>query len=229
MLEDKISIIIPCAGESKFLYPKSLVKLINGDSVLSRQIKILHNTFRKAEIILVCGYQYNKISDKIPSFVNLVINNEYDLTGPAYSIMMGIKTSSNKKILIIHGDLVFHSDTFNKDTIPSCSTAWINNKIKKDGVGILSENNKVLNFSYGIPNKWNQIVYLKDKELEIFSIEAEKKKKSKFCTHEILNDIIKAGGSLDCKISKSDIIEINSQKDIIKANKITYEDIMYIY
>lgn len=208
------AIIIPCAGQSsRYSYPRCLIKLGDGSSILSRQINLLHKLNKDSEIIVVCGFQHERITNNLPNFVDYVINYNFENTGVAYSIGLGISQTDAERIIVIYGDLVFNT----LDLTSEGSTIWVGGQ-KKDGIGIVSNNSQIIHMSYGLKDKWVQILSLENLELEIFKKEINKRQKKKFCTHEIINDIIIKGGKFKLKNCKNNIIEINNSKDVKEAN-----------
>ncbi len=99
---DKYSIIIPAAGmgrRMKIYGPKSLININKKHTILSKQLMSVNSCFKKYEIILVGGFQH----DKLPHYPNmkLLYNPEYEKTNVLHSIQIGLqKTKSNKYLIL---------------------------------------------------------------------------------------------------------------------------------
>ena len=79
MIND-ICIIIPVAGLGKRMKaygPKASIRIDKEETVLSRQIKILRNFFPKSKIIVVCGFQKEKIFEIIDKDIVCVTLSSY--------------------------------------------------------------------------------------------------------------------------------------------------------
>ena len=90
--------------------PKALLKLINEETILSRQIRILKSVGIK-EIIVTTGPFHDQIEDAIKQFeeldIKLIHNPLFDSTNNIYSLWL-IKDLIKDMNLILHGDLVFN-------------------------------------------------------------------------------------------------------------------------
>lgn len=91
-------------------HPKCMVGLINGETILSRQIVQLESADIK-EIVITTGYYDNQIKKHAEDVVKnahltFVNNPKYDETNYIYSIYLAREHLQND-ILMLHGDLVF--------------------------------------------------------------------------------------------------------------------------
>jgi NDP-sugar pyrophosphorylase family protein len=81
-MTNDICIIIPVAGLGKRMKaygPKASIRIDKEETVLSRQIKILRNFFPKSKIIVVCGFQKEKIFEIIDEDIVCVENKNCEL------------------------------------------------------------------------------------------------------------------------------------------------------
>lgn len=224
-MQDDLSIIIPCAGPNKRFKgnnPKCLARLRAGDTVLQRQIKILHYTFPSAEIIIPCGFQAERILKSVPSFVKTIFVEDFDKVNEAYSIQLAISQSNRRRFLIVYGDLVFADSLFASWQPDNKSCIWVDtlNQLKRENVGITSDNGKAVYLWYGLPNKWCQIVYLQGRELTLFTQLFRDSYKKKYCGHEAINDIIALGGEITVLEQGVALFEIDLNKDVSRINKL---------
>src|SRR5688500_8684027 len=98
-MHDKLIAIIPaggCGHRMKSYGPKCLTSLGGGDTVLSRQLDILRKYNAETEIILVLGFEAEKVYKFVPSNVRVVENQLYEETNVAYSINIGLKAASTE-------------------------------------------------------------------------------------------------------------------------------------
>lgn len=216
-------IIIPSAGIGKRMRshgPKATIELLEGETVLDRQISILRKVFPKSKIVIVIGFQKEKFN-KIEN-VHYLENESYENTNVSYSINLALQKYSCSSALIVYGDLVFTKEIFLN--MPS-SKSWIcidnqqNHRSNEVGINIVQ--NKAVHFSYGLQNKWGQIAFLKGFELELFKdIASKNNSRRKFC-FELFNEIIDMNGEFECYTDKKwKMVEIDTIKDIVRAKKL---------
>ena len=108
-------------------HPKCMTEILNGETILSRQLNLIVKASIK-EVIITTGY-YDKIlvdyckSLNLPLDIQFVNNPIYDRTNYIYSIYCA-KDYLNDDLILMHGDLVFDEAVFNKvvDSPISCMT-----------------------------------------------------------------------------------------------------------
>lgn len=224
-MSSDISIIIPAAGLGKRMKaygPKASIYLDKFQTVLQRQIKILKLIFPKSNIIVVCGFQKEKIYEIIDENIECVENKKYKDSNICLSIKLALDKCCSKKVLIINGDLVFSKEIFTN--LPK-NFSWVaidnNLNQRSSEVGVTIVNDEVTNFCYGLTPKWGHIVYLMGKEMEIFKELVSLERSEKKFSFEILNDVIDMGGIIKAQVNKKwKLVEIDTSKDIDRAKKL---------
>lgn len=220
-----LTIIIPAAGVGRRMKShgaKPLIEISSTETVINRQINIFKKQYPKSEIIVVVGFQADKIIKHLPLGIKIIENELYEETNVVRSIGMALRIASNPNILIVYGDLVFNIATLNNLT--SNNSAVIidsHGQIDSEEVGLTIIDENVTYFSYNLDIKWGQIAFITGYELDLFKTIVCNKEKRKLHTFEIFNTIIEAGGrfkAIEPKYMK--IKEIDSFKDIELARKI---------
>jgi choline kinase len=223
-MANKLTILIPAAGPGRRMRsygPKALIKLDDNLTLIQRQLHLLRNTFPLAEIVVIVGFEADKICKELPRYVHTVYNDAYEDTNVAHSLMLGLSTVSKGSILVVYGDLVFNREALPKSFEQSTAIIDSKNQMDRNEVGVTIVNNEVTRFSYGLPTKWAQIVYLHGLELEIFKKVISDKRRSKFFGFEILNHMLDNGGNLQAlEPNDMQIAEIDTSKDIEIAKRI---------
>ncbi len=98
-------------GDITDTHPKCMTELLNNETILSRQLKLLKNQ-NVTDIIITTGY-YKDVLMEYCNSLNLGLNftfvhNEiYDKTNYIYSIYCAKDYLKNEDIILLHGDLVF--------------------------------------------------------------------------------------------------------------------------
>tara|TARA_R110000824_G_scaffold128568_4_gene289508 strand:- start:22211 stop:22894 length:684 start_codon:yes stop_codon:yes gene_type:complete len=221
----KITVIIPSAGvgrRMKSYGPKCLIELSHEHTILDRQIEIIKSTFPSPEIIIVCGFESDKVISKAPEECMKLENELHEVTNVARSVGMALRATKASEVIIINGDLVFNKIALTSlDYSTSCTSA--NKDERMDGeVGcIVDENDNVANMMYDLDLKWNQIIYLTGTELSLFKKEVWRTKHKKYFLFEILNKVISKGGKIKCiRDDGVRLVDVDSSRDISRAKEI---------
>jgi len=220
-----LDVIIPCAGIGKRMKsygPKCLLKFA-GETLIERQVRIIKDIYPCSNIVVTIGFKANKVYNNLPFGTIAVENPIYDITNVMYSIGLALRTCTSNNVLIVYGDLIFNSQTV--DGISQEHSKVIvdsQSMMDSEEVGLNITDNQAEHFSYGLLTKWCHILFLTGKELDTFKNISWNFQNSKLYTFEALNMIMENGGII--KTSEPEdkfIIELDSSKDIEKANEST--------
>ena len=219
-----LSVIIPAAGMGKRMKsygPKALVNLYDETTLIERQIELIWAVYPKSEIFIVVGFEAEKIRSRLKKYpVRFILNPIHENTNVLYSISLALQATITKEVMVIYGDLIFNESAIRN--LRGTSRIVIDKEcmMRKSEVGVCVQGKSVINFSFGLEEKWAQIVYLTDKELEIFRHICLKKESSQWLGYEALNYVLENGGELEAAKQKSiKIFEIDSAKDLEKIPK----------
>ena len=221
----KLHIVIPAAGAGRRMKsygPKALIKL-NNQTVINRSLNIINAIYPLSKVTVVVGFEAEKVVLELKDKVKFVFNYDYLNTNVAHSISLALSQRSIKEALIVYGDLVFNTQTL-KGFYPEASTAIVSSKscMNDEEVGVTVVDGIITRWSYGLPVKWAQMVYLKNKELELFRKFSNGPRSAKFFGYEILNMVIEAGGIIEAAEPLGmDIVDVDTSKDIEIAKRIT--------
>ncbi len=210
------NILIPAAGIGKRMRHLDVKALspVGEETILSRQLRILQKVFPKSSIIVVVGYGAKNVIDVLPKNVKWVENEQYDKTNVVRSLGLGLGVCLDKT-LIVYGDLIFEEKTF--DNMDFSSSFIISSNINPDAVGVNIINGTVVNFSFGLKEKWGQIAYLRGQEFDVFKKITGDKKNGKKFAFECLNDLLELNFSIK-SVHRDFISEIDSYADLNRWN-----------
>jgi choline kinase len=216
--QDKISIIIPAAGEGtrmKSYGAKSLIKLTPNLNILQHQLSVIQKTIPEYELIFITGHEANKVFGYLPLGVIGIENEKYKETNVVRSIAMGLRAISTNRVLIIYGDLVFNSTTL-RVPLEHYSLLWAApNIMTEDEVGCVVADGFVEHMIYELPNKWAQIMYLTGNELQTFKEMVFNPANSNKFGFEIINETINKHGKFKAVSPKNmKINDVDTSKDI---------------
>lgn len=215
-----LTIIIPCAGAGTRMksYGNKSLLVINkeGDYLLNKQIEIVREVYPQAEIIVVVGFEEEKIRGKnIHKNVRFVYNPLYETTNVVYSIGLAMRSCLNDRVLIVYGDLLFNRYAITAITQDASRVIIDEGNFKREEVGLSFIDKEVINFAYDLPIKWGQIIYLVGKELDILRKIIYDKQYIRWFGYEVFNQILAKGGKLKiCQPTKMKILEIDCVDDL---------------
>lgn len=191
---------------------KSLLKY-KEKKILDHQIDNIKSFSKNADIIFVGGFEIEKVI-KGNHDCRIIENQLFESTNSVESLRLGINASKISNLFIIHGDIVFTPSALN---IPNRNMAFLakgcEESIDKDKVGISHQEDKVLHLSYGLEDKWSQIVYIPYNHFISVKHQANKTSK-KLTTYEFINLLNEDIDFYIYENSKNTIFEIDTIKDI---------------
>jgi len=221
--EKLIHVIIPAAGIGRRMKSygcKSLLDIKN-TKLIDRQIKIIENTIDKYEIILITGFDSDRLMNNSPDNIIKIENEKYYENNVARSISIGLRAIKNNDcVLILFGDVLLNEDALKLIDIQE-SSIIISNYMSDNEVGCNINNKGYLEYMmFDLQNKWGHIIYVTGKELALLKKNIwSKNSEKKFC-FEIINDVINQGGKFKC-IDHKDIrvMDIDTSKDLQRAQE----------
>jgi choline kinase len=201
---------------------KSLIELCPNLTVIKHQLNLLNNIFTNKEIVLISGFQRNKLMDAIPENILQIENERYNETNVLRSIGMGLRIVSSDRVLIIYGDLVCNARAL---APPFSHVSYLvldnQNTMTENEIGCTVVEGKVTNLSYDLPVKWGQIMFLTGAELALFRQIAYNSDNEKWFGFEAINEVIRMGGQFKAvQLDKATMIDIDTPADIARARKL---------
>jgi len=221
----KYSIIIPAAGQGlrmKSYGAKPLIKLTPDLTIIQNQLNILSQKFRYYEVILVVGFQAYRVMKNTPQDIIKIENERYAETNVCRSIGMGLRAATTNRVLIMYGDLVLNKYALNtKFNKGSSLLIDSSNTMTDNEVGCTISNGMVEQILYELPNKWSQISFFVNKELDMLRQITWNPDNERLYGFEVINQIIDQGGKFRA-ISPIGIRtnDIDTSKDIIVSQTI---------
>lgn len=222
--KQKISVIILAAGMTsggKYLGNKSLLPLTNKKTILETQIEAINKAFPNIEIVLVSGFEGDRVMNHCGNNVICVENERYKETNTTRSLGMGLRAATSDKVVVIYGDVVFNHIALNKlDT--SSSTVLYNDTLDHPSVGcVINKEGKLENLMYGVGQEWIQIFSLVGRELEQMRGIAWDRRNEKLLGFEAINKVVSNGGKFSCLCNKHIVaLDVDDIQDFKKAKKI---------
>lgn len=219
----ELSIVIPAAGVGRRIKskePKALLR-VGDKSLIERQLEILWTIYPKADILVAVGYRAAEVRQQLKDYpVRFIYNPLYETTNVAFSLNLGVQAAISHNCLIVYGDLIFNENAVRTITVGKSKILIdSNNLFNEDEAGlIVDEKDKVTNLSFGLPQKWAQIVYLEGKELDLFRSACYNENSQRWFGYELLNEVINNDGIFEAhSIPSSQIFDIDTTQDLNNA------------
>lgn len=153
----------------KSLGNKCLLKVSKNKNLISHNLDIINHISDIVDII--CGFEYKKFRKYIESNfiiekINLIYHDIDESTNIGKSIRIACQDIKNTSILFINSSIILQKNILKKLNFDS-SFAVVRTKDSSD-IGCIIHNNTVVNCFYGLPNKVYDILYIHDRDLDIF-------------------------------------------------------------
>lgn len=117
-----MKVVILAAGSGKRFknlnQPKALTQLVNGKSILQLQLDHLSSFVSSQDIIIVVGYNKQKIIDQFPDFT--YVNNPLFATENTSKSLLKALENVHEDVLWLNGDVVFHPNVL--EPLLNCKT-----------------------------------------------------------------------------------------------------------
>ena len=221
--ETLVHVIIPSAGIGRRMKSYGCKSLLNirDKKLIDIQVENIGSVFPTNEIILVTGFDSDRLINNSPTDIIKIENERYYDNNVIRSISIGMHaTKDNDHILIVLGDLLFNTEALSEIDINQ-SSIIISNDMDDGEVGCNMNGKGYLEYMmFDLPNKWGHILYLTSKELTLFKrLLLNKYNDKKFC-FEIVNQVINQGGKFKCIMNdKIKTMDIDTSKDLQKAQE----------
>lgn len=158
-----VTVILLAAGIGRRMKHYGAKSLLDYDEakLIDHQLATIRQALPEAEIILVVGFKSQDIIDYVPDDVRIVENIRFEETNTVESLRLAINNSTRSNLLLIHGDMAFSKEAISfQGELENFMVIDKDKMIGNDKIGVVHEDDKVVNLSYGLPVKWGQIVYL---------------------------------------------------------------------
>ena len=136
-----IDVMIPVAGLGKRMKsygPKALIPIKYGQNILQRQLGIMDETLVSYNLILICGFEAEKMISSSPAGAIKVENELYEDTNIARSVAIGLRSIPNcNRLLLVNGDLVFSKNAISSIDYSRSSILASNDYMSDNEVGCI--------------------------------------------------------------------------------------------
>lgn len=211
--------------------PKCMTEMINGETIISRQLKQLKK-FKINEVIITTGYFDDVLRDYIESLnlgiqITYIRNPLYDKTNYIYSIYCAKELLKDTDLILMHGDLVFSDEVLEsviKNKYSCMTTSSTLDLPQKDFKAVVSDG-KILKvgiefFENALAAQPLYKLLWKDWSIWLDSIDAFCKSNKVNCYAEnAFNEVSDICNIFSHDVKDSLCAEIDNPEDLEKINK----------
>lgn len=168
----KTNFIILCGRKSTKKGYKNipLTHINNKQLVIDDQINTILNNYEEGNIIIVSGFENDKIVSHVhdQDYPNISIaeNKDYKESNILEAWKFALNIAQEEDTYIIHGDRLFTDSCITNYKIKNSYTMTYSYSKNNYDLGLLSEDGKYINMSYGLPNVWSEIFFICKKDFK---------------------------------------------------------------
>lgn len=219
-----LSIVVAAAGVARRMRSygaRALLPLPDGRTLIRRQVDVLRAACPGADLVVVVGHEADRVMRALPRGVRVVENEHHETTGPARSVVLGLRAAAADRALVVYGDLVFDREAV--EGLAGGPSAVLVRPADPGGpaeVGVTvdPDTGLVVHFEYGLPLRWLQMALLAGAELRYFREAGGHKDRRRHLGHEVLNAVIERGGELRAVARPAaQVVEIDAAGDVRKV------------
>jgi hypothetical protein len=206
--------------KTKSIGNRCLIPINREKNILDYHINTIYKIFKNSKIIFVNSLDSKKIKKYIQyKYKNIeYIEHEYcEKNNIGLGLKLALNTiTNNNNCLIMNTNIILHQSAMNKIK-QSINTSFVMYTEDKGQVGIVYNNEDLINCYYGLPNNLFDLIYINSHQFKKINKNIEI---SNLYLFEIINEYISQGLKIKpIKINKSSITIINSTKNIEKVKK----------
>lgn len=197
--------------------PKCLLKDKHGVSILEHQISTLKTFYPDCDIIIVGGFECDKIARLRPSYTRVVENQLYETLGDVEDIRLAINNTMGNSLTVIYGDVFFAQNVLNYLKHDSCLLIDSSERMLPTDVGCTLVDNQLSIMSLSLlENKWAKIASFAGKEFRLLKQFVNDRDNGKLFLFEAMNFIAEKGGVLKSeRISPNHkLVHVSSAKEM---------------
>lgn len=187
---------------TKTVGPTSLIKINSQQTLLEYQVQSIRQVYPKSEIILVVGYEAQKVCQSRPDGIKIVENPFYESRGNAEEIRLALNIINNNTVIVIDGGTIFSSEVL----VPlkkHGSSILVTESANSEELGTTNNSGRLRALGFGHPFVWSNIGIFQEKEVRLMTKFVANRTKNKYGYHEVVNYITDNSGKINIVESKT--------------------------
>ena len=168
-----------------------LTPIDEANALIDKQIKTIRDNYKNNEIIIVSGFEHEKIVSHVSKLgyenIRIAENKDYKNSNVLDGWKFALNIAVIKDTYVIHGDRLF-DESYIKQKIRKTHTFVHDFDKNNYDLGLLYEDDNFINMSYGLPNVWSEIVFISKNDIGLFkNIINESKNRKIYSIESFLN------------------------------------------
>jgi hypothetical protein len=212
----ELTVLIAAAGKGKGARlkggPEALTRVAGGETVLSRQLRVLAGRYPGSRFVVVGGCQFDRVCRAGGEGPEYVCNPDHAESNVARTLALGLAACPPGPVLLCYGNLVFGPGALPE--LGGHSWALVNGtRPRADDVGATVFGGEITYFQYGLPAWWCRLAYLAGPERALCERLAADPCRHKHFGHEVLNAVLEHGGRLEARQCLGPLVRIDGPAD----------------
>lgn len=200
-------------------YPNRSLADVCGQTLLDRQVAAVRSRFELSQVILVAGFEFDRMRLGCPDGVMIVENERYETTGSARSISLGLDHVLTNSVLVVYGDTFLNEELIRDFPL---DRSWVIAGGGPGGVGMTADSGLVQRLDYGLPVPWSGVAFLSSRERVLFANVTSARRYDRLCGFEAVNEVIDSGGVFHAvRPADGEAVEVDCPKDLSRARQLT--------
>lgn len=164
-----------------------LTQINETETLISRQIQTIKDNYKNNEIIIISGFEHDKvvahISDLGYTDIRIAENKDYKTSNVLDGWKFALNIAIVKDTYIIHGDRLFDA-SYIKEKMRTTHTFVHNFDKNNYDLGLLYNDVSFINMSYGLPNVWSEMMFISKNDFNSFKYTINESKNRKIYSIE---------------------------------------------
>lgn len=218
------SVVIVAAGPGRRMRaysPKSLIGLPDGRTVVQRQVELARQVWPGADVVVVVGYQADRLAKALPAGCRVVENERFEDTGTARSALLGVRATSTPRVVVMFGDLVFEEGALR--SLQGRRSAVLVDPARRPGCqepGATVADGKAVAFGFGLGAQLVGAVVLAGRELQLFKQLAAGPERDRLVLFEVLDQVVDRRGEFLAAEPAGKVVRIDQVADLKRAKEV---------
>lgn len=170
-----------------------LTQIDENETLIDKQIKTIDASYTNKEIIVVSGFEHDKVVSHInkSNYHNIRIaeNKDYKSSNVFDGWRFALNIAIEEDTYIIHGDRLFDASCI-KEKIKTTHTFVHDFDKNNYDLGLLYKEDAFVNMSYGLPSVWSEIFFISKTDFQMVRNIANEYKQRKIYNIETFLNII---------------------------------------
>lgn len=217
-----VAVVIVAAGPGRRMRaysPKALIPLPDGRTVLQRQVDLARQAWPGADVVVVAGYQAERLARALPAGCRLVENERFEETGTARSALLGVRATTAPRVALLLGDLVFEEGALRPLQGRRSAVLVDPGPADPAEAGVTVVDGRATAFGFGLARRWAGAALLAGRELQLFKALAAGPERDRLLLCEVFDQALDRRGDFQAVEAGGRVVRIDAVADLARARE----------